>query len=105
MIDGRNFIDQPIRNDIKTYESVKRNAIGQRDDYTTGCLPLFQKNCKLIVIDLSKEQLLDADQKPMQQINFSSNFNREGDTAIFLLYEEAKETILNFFSQAKFSLV
>ena len=38
MIDGRNFFDQLIRNDIKTYESVKRNAIGQRDNYTTGCL-------------------------------------------------------------------
>ena len=101
MIDGRNFFDQPIRNDIKTYESIKRNAIGQRDDYTTGCLLdylYFIKNCNLIVIDLSKEQLLDADQKPMQQINFSSNFNREGDIAILLLYEEAKETILNFFT-------
>ena len=36
-------------------------------------LPLYQKNCKLIAVDLSKQQALDADLKAMQQINFSAN--------------------------------
>ena len=100
MIDGRNFFDQPIRNDIKTWKYQKKCNWSKRwlHNWLLTWLPLFQKNCKLIVIDVSKEQLLDADQKPMQQINFSSNFNRERDTAILLLYEEAKETILNFFT-------
>ena len=38
MNDGKNFFDQPIRNDKVTYENIKKIAIGQGDDYTTGCL-------------------------------------------------------------------
>ena len=37
MIDGRNFFDQSIKNDIKTYESIRKITTGQGDDYTTGC--------------------------------------------------------------------
>ena len=37
-IDGRNFFDQPINDDIKTYEKITETATGQGDDYTTGCL-------------------------------------------------------------------
>ena len=38
MIDGKNFFDQPIKNDKITYQNIRKNAIGQGDDYTTGCL-------------------------------------------------------------------
>ena len=38
MIDGRNFFDQPIKNDLKTYNSIRKIVTGQGDDYTTGCL-------------------------------------------------------------------
>ena len=58
MIDGRNFFDQPVKNDLTTYENIRKIATGQGDDYTTGCLvdyPYF-KNCyKIIAIDLSKQ--------------------------------------------------
>ena len=37
MIDGRNLFDQPIRNNIKMYENIRRIAIAQGDDYTAGC--------------------------------------------------------------------
>ena len=37
-IDDKNFFDQPINNDIKTYENIRKIATGQGDDYTTGCL-------------------------------------------------------------------
>ena len=46
MIDGRNFFDQPIKNDLKTYDDIRKIATGQGDDYTTGCLldyPYFKK--------------------------------------------------------------
>ena len=47
-------------------------------------------------IDLSNQQVLDADLKAIQQINFSGNINqREGGTMFFII-EEAKETILAF---------
>ena len=37
VIDGRNFFDQPIKNDSKTYDNIRKIATGQGDDYTTGC--------------------------------------------------------------------
>ena len=36
--DGRNFFDQPVRNNLITYDNIRKIATGQGDDYTTGCL-------------------------------------------------------------------
>ena len=72
MIDGRNLFDQSIRNDIKTYENIRKSATGQRDDYATGCLldyNYFIRDYKMIAIDVSKQQALDVDPKPIQKIN------------------------------------
>ena len=47
LIDGKNDFDQPINNDVKTYENIRKIATGQGDDYTTGCLldyPYFKEN-------------------------------------------------------------
>ena len=44
-------------------------STGKRDDYTTGCLldyMYFKNCCKMISIDLSKQQALDADPKAIQ---------------------------------------
>ena len=38
MIDGKNFFDQPINSDLKTYENIRKIATGQGDDYSTGSL-------------------------------------------------------------------
>ena len=35
MIDGRNFFDQPIKNDLKRYDNIRKIVTGQDDDYTT----------------------------------------------------------------------
>ena len=40
MIGGRNFLDEPIKNNIKTYENVKIST-SHWDDYITGCLFRF----------------------------------------------------------------
>ena len=64
MIDGRNVFDQPINSMNKTYENIRKIATGKGDGYTTGCLldyTYFKENYKLIAIDLSKQQALDAD--------------------------------------------
>ena len=50
----------------------------------------------MIAIDLSKQQTLDADPKSRQQINFSANLDRDGNTTIFFIAKEAEETILDF---------
>ena len=76
MIDGRNFFDQPINSMAKTYENIRKIAIGQGDDYTTGCLldySYFKESYKRIAIDLSKQQELDADLRAIQQINCTAN--------------------------------
>ena len=99
MIDGKNFFDQPINSMTKTYENIRKIATGQGDDYTTGCLldySYFKDHYKMIPIDLSKQQSLDADPRTIQQINFTANLDRAGNTAMFFIIEEAKETWLGF---------
>ena len=50
----------------------------------------------MIAIDLSKEQVLDADPRAIQQINFAANLDRAENTTMFFTIEEAKETVLDF---------
>ena len=99
MINGENFFDQPIKNNKLTYENIRKIATGQGDDYTTGCLldySYFTDTYKIITVDLSKKQALDADSRATQQINFIANLDRAGDTRVYFILEEAKETILDF---------
>ena len=99
MIDGKNFFAHSIRNNKVTYKNIRKITTGQGDDYTTGCLLdylYFKENYKMIAIDLSKEQALDADPRAIQQINFTSNLDHAGNTRIFFILEEAKETVLDF---------
>ena len=99
MIDGRNFFDQPINSMSKTYENIRKIATGKGDDYTTGCLldyPYFKENYKRTAIDLSRQSELDSDPRAIQQINFITNLDRAGNTTIFFIIEEAKETIRIF---------
>ena len=50
----------------------------------------------MIRIDLSKQQTFDTDPRAIQQINFTANLDRAGNTTMFLITEEAKETALDF---------
>ena len=50
----------------------------------------------MIGIDLSKQQALDIDPRAIKQINFTVNLDRTGNTRIYFILEEAKETVLNF---------
>ena len=64
MMDSKNFFDQPISSDLKTFENIRKIATSQGNDYTTGCLldcSYFKDYYKMIVKDLSKQQFLDAD--------------------------------------------
>ena len=55
---------------------------------------------KMIALDLSKQRALDANPKTIQKINFTANLDRTGNTTMFFIIEEAKESILDF-SQRK----
>ena len=99
MINGENFFDQPIKNNKVTYENIRKIATGQGDDYTTGCsldYTYFIETYKMIAIDLSKQQVLDADPRAVQQINFTANLGRAENTRVYFILEEAKESILDF---------
>ena len=63
MINGENFFDKPIKNNKVTYENIRKIATGQGDNYTTGCLSdysYFADTYKMIAVNLSKQQALDA---------------------------------------------
>ena len=69
MNDGKNFFDQLVKSNTRTYYNIGIIATSQGDDYTTGCLlhcDYFSKYYKMIVIDLSKQQALDANPKAIQ---------------------------------------
>ena len=53
----------------------------------------------MIAIDLIKQQSLDSDPRAIQQINFTGNLDRDGNTRIFFILEEKKETVLDFLQE------
>ena len=58
MIDGKNFFDQPVKIDWRTYDDIRKISTGQIAYYTTGCLLdylYFKEHYKMIAIDLSKQ--------------------------------------------------
>ena len=101
-IDGREFYDQPINDSIKQYDEIRKISTGQVDDYTTGCLlgfAYFEKNCRLIAVDLSKQKVLDANSRAIQQIIFTGKIKAtEENTRVLIYYilEKSKETVLEF---------
>ena len=105
MIDGKNFFDQPVKSDLRTYDNVWNISTGQGDDYTAGCLldyNYFTKYYKMRAIYLSNQQVVDSDAKSIQQINFTGNI--ENQSTIIFIIEEAEETVLDF-SQGTVKLV
>ena len=64
MIDGRNLFDQPVKKYCHSIWKIRKIATGQGDDYTSGCLLdyyYFNNYYKMVPIDFSKQQALDAD--------------------------------------------
>ena len=56
----------------------------------------LKENYKMIAIDLSKQQALDANPRAIQQINFTANLDRAWNTTMFFNIKQAKETVLDF---------
>ena len=66
MTEERNVFDQLAKNEIRTYQQIRKIATGQGDDYITNCVldfPYFKNNYKMIGIDLSKQQAFDVNLK------------------------------------------
>ena len=96
-IDGRSFYDQPINDLIKQYDEIRKISTGQGDDYTTDCLldfVYFEKNYKLIAVDLSKQKVLDVDSRSVQLIIFTGKIKVEANNTkviITLLKSQKKQ--------------
>ena len=50
----------------------------------------------MIAIDISKQQVPDADSKKIQQITFTWNLDAAGNTTMFFIIEEEKDNVLDF---------
>ena len=69
VIDGRNFCDQPVQKNWITYDNIRKTATGWGDNYATGCqldYNYFNNYYKMIPLDLSKQQVLNADPRAIQ---------------------------------------
>ena len=78
---------------------MRKISTGQGDDYATGCLldySYFKDHYKMMALDLSKQQALDANPRAIQQINFTANLDKEENTTMFFIIEEADETVFDF---------
>ena len=99
---GRNFYDQLINDLMKQQNEVRNKSTGQGDDYTAGCLldfTYFEKNYRLIAADLSKQKLLYADPKAIQQINFTGKIKAAANNTRVIIYyilEQSRKTKLEF---------
>ena len=79
MTDGQNFFSQPVKSKSRTSGTIGKTMTSQGDDYATSCLLdycYFHKYYKMIDINLSKQQALDAQPKAIQQINFTGTLAR-----------------------------
>ena len=94
-----------MKNDVTTYDDIKKISADQGDDYTTGWLLdyLYFKNCKMITIYLTKQQALDAKPKATQQVTFTVNLYQEA--TIFFHYWRSKRKYFGFFARNCESLV
>ena len=84
---------------IKQNVEIIKISTGYGDDYTTGCLldyANFKDNCRLIAVDLSKQEALDAYLRAIQQIVLQGIVGGEYNTKIklYTILEKSKETIL-----------
>ena len=86
MIDGRNFLLQPIKHELKTDDIIKNIETNHGDDYTSGFFldyPYFKIYYKVIAIDLSKQKKLVPDPKAVQQIHFTGHLDRAESETVF----------------------
>ena len=73
IVSRENFCDQPIDPDTKQNEEIRKLTRWLSEDYATGCLldyEYMKNHCRLITVDLSRQEKLDADTKAIEQIEF-----------------------------------
>ena len=95
IIDKLAFFDLLIKTEEEAYEKII--DISKNNEYTTGNLldyDYFKKYCKLIAIDLSKQQVLQGNEDLIQQINFTGKLEEAAN--VLIIIEKKVNTILEF---------
>ena len=76
MIGGCNVFNKPVNDNSRTHYYIRKITTGQEDGYTNGFLlgyNCFNKQYKMIAINLSKQQALDTDPKEMQKLFYTKS--------------------------------
>ena len=71
LIDGQNFFDQPVKNNLKIYDNLRKIVTGKEHDYKTSCLldyNYFNKYYKMIAIDFRKQYHMMLIQKQCNKL-------------------------------------
>ena len=111
IIIGKKFYDQTIDSNIKRFEEIKKLTTGQGEDYTAGCFldyEYIKNRYKSIAVYLSRQKVLDADSKAIQQIEFVGQLknidvvNADDAQSMFILtiLEKIKKVRLKFFQES-----
>ena len=93
LINGKSLFDLPVKNEEETYKKII--DMSNNNDYTTGNLldfAYFERNYRLIAIDLSKQTKL----KDRQQISFIGRLINRCKAIMFFIIENSEETTYNF---------
>ena len=80
-------------------DEITKISTGIGDDYTTGCLldyQHFKDHYQLIAFDFSKQKVLDADPRVIQQIEFNGILNTNSQVSKVL--KKSKESVLEFYT-------
>ena len=64
----------------------------------------YFKSYKIIAVDLTKQQEIDADPKAIQQINFTGNLDRAEESTMFSLLKKWKKQF-GFFTRNSENIV
>ena len=94
VINGQNGFDERVKNDLRKYYNIWKTVTGYLLDYD-----YFDKYYKMIVIDLSKHQVLNANPKAIRKINFTRNLCREDGATISLLLKKQKKPCQIFYKE------
>ena len=90
MTDTQKLFDHLVRNDLITYDSIRKIVTGKGGNFTTFCIldyNYFKHYYKMIAMHLNKQQALDANPKAVQKANFTGNL--ENNAGIYFITEEA----------------
>ena len=99
MIDGKNVFDHQVKNNKVTYENFRKTAAGQGDYYTTSCLldyTYFKKCQKMIAVDLSKQQVLDADLNQSNKLILQQTQIQQEELEFISFLKKPKKLCLSF---------